>query len=250
MANGELELNRTQLEQFLTLCLPLHPTPSDSPQHVLVHHSPIALPAERPPSPSPPAPLDNEPTASGDGHTDAVSSMNGSASAEERLQAAARRFHRSHVQALPSPVLTFATALALHSSSTDTRDCAFCRLQGDLSTPSSAGRLLPAHPFHPLLSFVHVQCALWSSQPFGTVSEFGQMSGVFQAIARTHNTICSHCNQPRRLAALPSEVVPSLVSLPLRCGCLLSVHFGYARLLCRARSCCTEASDTPRAAED
>ena len=226
MANGELELRHKQLEHFLTLCLPLQPTPTASSQHIALHQSPITLPPERPPSPSPPVPIESVHMANGDGHGDGMA-VNDSATAEMRAQATAPRIHRSHAHPVPSPVLTFAAVLAATTSFTDSRECAFCHLHGDFSLPASAGRLLPAHPFHPLLVFVHVQCALWSSQPYGAVSELGQMGGVFQAIARTHNTSCSHCHQ-------------SGASLPCRQkSCRHSYHFH-----CAVAAGCLFTSDT------
>ena len=223
MTDDQLELKRKQLEQFLTLCLPLPPTQSTAAQHVVVHQSPITLPPERPPSPSPPAPIESAPMMNGHGHANGMS-VNGSATAEERVRKATPRFHRSHLQSLPSPVLTFAAVVAGNPLSIDNRECVFCHLHGDLSSPTSAGRLLPAHPFHPLLSFAHVQCALWSSQLYGTVSELGQMGGVFQAIARTHHTTCSHCQQPS--ASLPCRQKSCRQSYHFHCavaaGCLFT----------------------------
>ena len=223
VTDGELELRRKQLEHFLAFCLPLEPTPSAASQHVLVQQSPMQLPPERPPSPSPLPPLDDAPIANSDAHVNGVA-VNGSATAEERARAATPRFHRSHVQALPSAILTLTAVLATNNLQNDSRECAFCHLHGDLSPPTSAGRLLPAHPFHPLLSFVHVQCALWSSQLYGAVSELGQMSGIFQAIARTHHSSCSHCHQPG--ASLPCRQKACRHSYHFHCavaaGCLFT----------------------------
>ena len=111
--------------------------------------------------------------------------------------------HRARGSPLHSTVLTFASLSSSSSSSgvSDPRSCCFCHVPGDLISPTSAGRLLPAHPFHPLLAFAHVQCALWSSASYGAVNDSGQLSGFFGSLARYFNVPCSVCHLPG--AAIP-----------------------------------------------
>ena len=253
-----LEQQKEQLQAVLQLCFPVLPF-SNRVQHVPLLLQPVAIRPPRAASAEPqhvhpavPVPLEMPPL-------DAGRPLDASVLADEvggvnhveplpallptPVQALAVQVKVEHSQhvvpggrpksrarglALPSAVLTFAS---LHSSSAsssvhDPRSCCFCHVSGDLTSPTSAGRLLPAHPFHPLLSFAHVQCALWSCASYGGVNDAGQLSGVFSALSRCFHVHCSTCQQPG--AAIPCRY--------LKCRRVFHFH-------CAVASSCAFTSD-------
>ena len=211
---------RKQLvQELLNCCFPLlRPEPERAALQLPVLGAPLTLKPPRPDSPAPPATAIPEPlsrqSSSASSAVAAAHNNGGPLSPVAAPQRKGPQPHRSHVVALPSAVVTFASLSASSSSPvSDSRSCCFCHQSGDLSGAKSAGRLLGCHPFHPSLSFAHVQCALWSSTLLGTVNELGLITGVFAAITRTHRTACCAC-------ALPGASILCRFK-----GCRLAFHF-------------------------
>lgn len=71
----------------------------------------------------------------------------------------------------------------------DTRICIFCGGVGDGET-SLCGRLIALTEYY----WVHVNCALWSSEVFE--HEMGILSNVERAVIRAAQTPCDHCKRP------------------------------------------------------
>ena len=214
------EERRKAVQALMACCFPMLPAPNHKVHHVASHKASVVLLPPPPDSPEPvfpsddPAMVDLPPLDSADASMPPAPTANGVSEAHAVVRAAdadaivvklesaqpgamtrpgAHR-HRPPVKVVPSSVLTFASPASGMMS--DPRACCFCHLPGDQTGPLSAGRLLPAHPFHPQLSFAHVQCVLWSSSPYGFVNELGHITGFFSCVARCFHSLCQVCQQP------------------------------------------------------
>lgn len=97
---------------------------------------------------------------------------------------------------------------------TDTRSCLLCQAEGD-GASEGPGRLLNLDTD----KWVHLNCALWSSEVYETVN--GSLMNVEDACRRAKQVRCARCN---------------LTGASVRCfkmRCMQTFHFGCAR----AHSC-------------